>query len=186
MYTAIQRQQMLATAHDAIRHGLEMGTRIVLNHQHFGRELMQQRTCFVTLKIDDLLRGCIGSLTPSEPLIDNIAYNAYSAAFHDPRFDPLAPYELPLLETEISVLSDSQTIEFSSEQELLEQLRPHADGVILREHDLCGTFLPTVWQQLPQPEDFLRHLKSKVGLDEDYWSTTLTVERYTVESYSTK
>ena len=186
MYTAIQRQQMLVTAHEAIEHGLNLGTRIELDHRQFSPQLLQQRACFVTLKIDDLLRGCIGSLIASEPLIDNIAYNAFSAAFHDPRFDALEHFELPLLETEISILSDSETIICDSEQQLLERLRPDTDGLILRENELCGTFLPRVWQQLPDPQDFVRQLKSKIGLAEDYWSATLTAERYTVQSYSTK
>ncbi len=184
MYTAIERQQMLATTHDAIQHGLNLGTQIVLEHRKFGPSLLEYKASFVTLRIDDLLRGCIGSLTPSDPLIEDIACNAYNAAFNDPRFNSLEPFELALLDTEISILSDTEKLEFSSEQQLLDLIEVNTDGLILRENTLCSTFLPVVWQQLPNPEDFLRQLKSKAGLDEDYWSTTLTVERYTVESYS--
>jgi AmmeMemoRadiSam system protein A len=184
MYTAIQRQQMLSIAYDSIQHGLNLGTRIVLDLKKYSRDLQEHRACFVTLEIDELLRGCIGSLIAREPLVENIAYNAHSAAFHDPRFEPLQHDELPLLKISIAILSDSVPIAFSSEQELLEQIHPNIDGLILREGALCSTFLPAVWQQLPDPKDFLRHLKTKAGLDENYWSDSIRAERYRVVSIS--
>lgn len=186
MYSAIQRQQMLATAHDAIQHGLNLGTRIVLQHEHINADLFYPQACFVTLKIDNNLRGCIGTLTSAKPLIENIAYYAYSAAFEDPRFNRLAYDELAQLETEISILGKSQKMAFSSEQDLLQQLTPYTDGLIVRERDHCATFLPSVWQQLPEPATFLQHLKDKMGLPGNYWSDTISVERYSVISVTTK
>ncbi len=177
---------MLTTAHDSIQHGLNLGTRIELDQHTYGPDLLEHRASFVTLKIEGLLRGCIGSLKAQEPLINNIAYNAHSAAFHDPRFDSLEHDELALLKTEISILSATEALQFSSEQELLELIRPGIDGLIIKENNHCGTFLPAVWDQLPNADDFLRHLKNKADLTEDYWSNTLTIERYTVDSFSTQ
>lgn len=182
MYTAIRRQMMLSTARESIENGLYLGARIELDTSDTAEELLEHRATFITLKIDQHLRGCIGTLVAREPLIENIAYNAHSAAFHDPRFSPVCDSELKQLTIEVSILSETQAIEFFSQEDLLQQLRPGVDGLLLREGEYSGTFLPTVWEQIPEPDDFFWHLKNKAGLPEDYWSDTLTVERYTVES----
>jgi uncharacterized protein len=184
MYSAIQKQQMLTTAQEAIEHGLTLGTRLKPDHKPYHPELLAPAATFITLKIDGLLRGCIGSVHKREPLIDNIAYNAHSAAFNDPRFGPVDIDELTLLSIEISILSDCESLIFSSEQELIQQLRPGIDGLLIKEGEYSGTFLPTVWQQLNNAEDFTRELKIKAGLSQDYWSDSLSAERYHVHSFS--
>jgi AmmeMemoRadiSam system protein A len=138
----------------------------------------------VTLHLGKQLRGCIGSLQGYQPLIVDVAMNAFNAAFRDPRFLPMTESELPKISLDISVLSKSQPMHFSSEADLLSQLRPGIDGLIISDHGHRGTFLPSVWEQLPDPATFLSHLKTKAGLPTNYWSNTLTVQRYTTELIS--
>lgn len=140
--------------------------------------------CFVTLHLNRQLRGCIGSLTAYQPLIIDVTKNAYNAAFQDPRFKALTIEEYPHLELEISVLSTPQPLGFASEADLLTKLRPGIDGLILSDGAHRGTFLPSVWEQLPNPVDFLNHLKNKAGLPTNYWSDTISIENYTTELIS--
>ncbi|MGW8227546.1 MAG: AmmeMemoRadiSam system protein A, partial [Gammaproteobacteria bacterium] len=109
--------------------------------------------------------------------------NAYAAAFEDTRFPPLSAAEYDQLEYHISILNPAEAIEFESEADLLQQLQPGIDGLILEERGRRATFLPSVWESLPQAADFLRHLKMKAGLAPDYWSNTLHAQRYTVEDF---
>ncbi|ARN75999.1 AmmeMemoRadiSam system protein A [Oceanicoccus sagamiensis] len=186
MLSAIERQQLFSIVQESILHGLNLTTRIELDHQQYAPSLFAHRASFVTLKLDGLLRGCIGSVYATEPLIDNLAYNAHSAAFDDPRFLPVNQDEFPLLDIEFSILSEPETIDCRSEQDLLEQLRPGIDGLILTEGEHCATFLPTVWGQISDNSRFVYELKLKAGLEGDYWSDTLKAERYTVEHYRKK
>ena len=135
----------------------------------------------MTLHLHGNLRGCIGSLEAFRPLLIDVAENAYAAAFEDPRFDPLSVEEFGELEISISILSPSEPITFSSEEDLLQKIRPGIDGLILIEGRRRSTFLPAVWEDLPNPKDFLAHLKLKAGLPVDYWSNSLQVRRYTVQ-----
>ncbi len=183
MLSAIERQQLFSVVQEAILHGLNLSSRIELDHKQYAPSLLTPCATFVTLKMEGLLRGCIGSLYASEPLIDNLAHNAYNAAFEDPRFLPVNHDEYPLLDIDISLLSPPEAIEFESEQDLLEQLRPGIDGLILRDGDNSATFLPTVWGQISDTNRFVHELKLKADLAEDYWSDTLQAERYTVEQY---
>jgi AmmeMemoRadiSam system protein A len=115
-----------------------------------------------------------------------VAQNAYAAAFSDPRFPPLREGEFEELDIHISILSPAEAMHFTSEADLLQQLRPGEDGLVMEEGFRRGTFLPSVWEQLPTPELFLRHLKQKAGLPADYWSSTLEVSRYTTHSFGRK
>ncbi|MBI9019809.1 MAG: AmmeMemoRadiSam system protein A [Verrucomicrobia bacterium] len=144
-------------------------------------ELMEQRATFVTLTSDGNLRGCIGMLEACRPLAEDVAENAVAAAFHDPRFPPLSRDEFDDLQISISVLSPPGEMSFSSEADLLSQVRPGVDGLILQEGVRRGTFLPSVWEELPEKEMFFEHLKLKAGLPAGYWSETLRVFRYTTE-----
>lgn len=114
----------------------------------------------------------------------DVAENAFASAFRDPRFPPLAHFELADLIIEISVLGPSQPLSFTSEEELLRIIEPGRDGLILEDGTARGTFLPTVWESLPHPRDFLRHLKQKAGLGPDHWSEQIRVRRYRTESFS--
>jgi AmmeMemoRadiSam system protein A len=176
-----QQQQLLTLAKNSIKHGLATGKPLKVNLADFPAELTLHRATFVTLQKHQQLRGCIGMLTAVRPLVEDIADNAFSAAFRDPRFPPLTADELDELEIHLSILTPSEPITFSSEQDLLSQLQPDIDGLILQEGQLRGTFLPSVWEQLPEPKQFLRHLKQKAGLPPDYWSETIKVYRYRTE-----
>lgn len=144
-------------------------------------ELKEERATFVTLTIDGHLRGCIGMLEACRPLAEDVVENAVSAAFHDPRFPPLTQEEFDDLKISISVLSPPQEMNFSSEADLLSQIRPGVDGLILQEGFRRGTFLPSVWEELPDKEMFFEHLKLKAGLPAGYRSETLRVFHYTTE-----
>lgn len=145
-----------------------------------------QRHCgtFVTLKIGEQLRGCIGSLSPTESLIDGVRHNALQAAFHDPRFPPLRAAELPRVNIEVSVLTDPRPLAYDGADDLLAKLRPHVDGVTLGKGFARATFLPQVWEQLPRAEDFLSHLCMKAGLEADEWRRgELEIETYQVQYF---
>ena len=141
--------------------------------------LREIRATFVTLLADGELRGCIGSLVADRPLVEDVARSAYRAAHHDPRFPPVTPAEAAALEIHVSVLSPAEPMSFDSEADLLAQLRPGVDGLILEDGTMRATFLPDVWESLPEPADFLAQLKKKAGLPVDHRSGTLRVSRYT-------
>ena len=178
-----QRETLLEVARASILNGLREGYPLPVNPQDFDPALQQQRASFVTLNRHGQLRGCIGHLQAIQPLVKDVAENAYSAAFNDNRFPPLSEQEFRDIDIHISVLSPAQPMEFDSEGDLLQQLRPGVDGLILEDGYYRGTFLPSVWEQLPSPELFLAHLKQKAGLPPNYWSDTLRVSRYTTESF---
>jgi AmmeMemoRadiSam system protein A len=146
-------------------------------------ELQEKRATFVTLTINGDLRGCIGMLEACRPLAEDVAANACAAAFEDPRFEPLSQKELERTDIHISVLSAPEELEFSSEADLLAQIRPGVDGLILQDGCRRGTFLPSVWEELPDQDLFLMHLKMKAGLPNTYWSDTLRIFRYTAEYF---
>lgn len=139
--------------------------------------------CFVTLTQGGELRGCIGSLVAHRPLHEDLRANALAAAFTDPRFPPLSRFDLDAVRVEVSLLSPLESLEFSSEAELLAQLRPGVDGVVLSYRHLRGTFLPQVWEELPDPRDFLAHLKRKAGLPAVFWPEGMEAQRYTVSKW---
>lgn len=139
---------------------------------------------FVTLTIDNQLRGCIGNLTASVPLVTGIRDNALNAAFHDPRFSPLGNEELDLIRIEVSVLTEAVKLEYRDADDLLAKLRPGIDGVILKKGFASATFLPQVWDQLPQPEQFLTNLCMKAGLPATKWRDgDLEIKVYQVQSF---
>jgi AmmeMemoRadiSam system protein A len=140
---------------------------------------------FVTLTIDGQLRGCIGNLTANESLTTGVRRNAINAAFHDPRFSPLSASELDCVSIEVSILSEPRPLVYREVSDLLKKLRPHIDGVILRKDTASATFLPQVWEQLPQPQDFLKHLCLKAGLASDAWQhSELEVSTYQVQYFA--
>jgi len=173
-------------AWQSIRYGLATGNPLKVEPDQFEAPLSEPGASFVTLHIGEQLRGCIGSLQAHRPLICDIAENAFSAAFRDPRFPPLKDTELRSIGLDISVLSQAERMAFDSEQQLLKQIRPNVDGLILKDGNYRGTFLPTVWKSLPDARQFLQHLKLKAGLPTDHWSDKLEVWRYTTESFGDK
>jgi AmmeMemoRadiSam system protein A len=138
---------------------------------------------FVTLTRNGELRGCIGSLEARRPLREDVRANALAAALRDPRFPPLSPREWHDVRVEVSLLSPPQHLPVRSEEEAWQKLRPHVDGVILEYGPYRSTFLPQVWEQLPEPDRFLAHLKRKAGLPWDFWAPQVRLFRYTVDKW---
>jgi AmmeMemoRadiSam system protein A len=172
---------LLDLARSSIQHGLQTGRPLKVKLADYPAELTERRATFVTLQKHHQLRGCIGMLEAVRPLVEDIAENAFLAAFQDPRFPPLADDEFDELDIHLSILTTATPLAFTSEQDLINQLQPGIDGLILEEGHRRGTFLPSVWEQLPEPEQFLRHLKQKAGLAPDYWSETIRIYRYRTE-----
>lgn len=150
---------------------------------HAEGGLRQCRGAFVTLTLRQQLRGCIGTLEASEPLAETVADCARGAALRDPRFRPVREEELAELDLEVSVLTIPQAMRISERSDLLQQLRPRTDGLLLEHGRRRSTFLPQVWEQLPEPEVFLSQLLEKAGLPADYWSGGLRFSRYQSTSF---
>jgi len=183
MLTDDQRHLLIDIAKASIESGLKNGRPLAVSLTQMPAELTLDRATFVTLEKQGQLRGCIGMLVAHRPLAEDVAHNSFSAAFSDPRFPPLAEDELKDLSIHISILSPSEPIICQSEAELVAQLRPTIDGLILDDGQHRATFLPSVWESLPEPIDFIHHLKMKAGLSANYWSTELQAYRYTTESF---
>jgi AmmeMemoRadiSam system protein B/AmmeMemoRadiSam system protein A len=139
---------------------------------------------FVTLRLDGELRGCIGTLEAEHPLRHDVARNARNAAMRDPRFEPLGEQELAGLSIEVSLLSTPEPLSFADEEDLARQVEARHHGLVLEYGRHRSTFLPQVWEQLPDARDFLRHLKAKAGLPPDFWSEGIRVSCYAVEKWS--
>ena len=182
-YSESQRKQLIKLARDSIAWGLDHARPLDVSVREYDEELQRKAACFVTLHKNGELRGCIGSLEAHRPLVEDVSENAFAAAFRDPRFFALQDDEFDQLSLSISVLTPAQPMQFSSEQDLIAQLRPGVDGLILQEGYHRGTFLPSVWEQLPDPHQFLQHLKMKAGLSPDHWSDQIEVSRYQTESF---
>jgi hypothetical protein len=170
---------LLAIARGAI--GAELGLPIRGEHTH--EALARPAATFVTLTQYGDLRGCIGTLEAYRPLGADVRANAVAAAFRDPRFLPLAVDEFETTAVEVSVLSHSEPIRVVDEAGLRSELRPGVDGVIIQYGHHRATFLPQVWDALPEPRRFLAELKQKAGLSADFWSAAMNVSRYTVTKY---
>jgi hypothetical protein len=181
VYDAAERAALLALAAESIAAGLRGARFEVQLHEHPER-LRETRASFVTINRHGRLRGCIGTLEARRALVMEVVAMAHAAAFSDPRFPPLGAEEFAEIDIHISVLSPREPMQFADEMQLLAQLRPGIDGLLLEAGQRRGTFLPSVWEQLPEPAEFLRRLKIKAGLAESYWSSGISVSRYTAES----
>ena len=177
------RERLRSLARASIEHGLEKDRPLEVVLQEWPAAAREKRSSFVTLELEGRLRGCIGALEPTRPLAQDVSINAFAAAFRDPRFSPLTTFDYPGIELHVSVLSAIEPLEVRSEAELLRQLRPGVDGLILEEGERRGTFLPAVWRSLPQPVDFVDQLRAKAGLPPGYWSDELCAFRYTTEEF---
>lgn len=168
---------LLAIAREAIAHAL-LGSR-----ERAWPDFAEPGASFVTLRLGGELRGCIGSLEAHRPLAEDVRCNAVAAALRDPRFPPLSAAELGSLSIEVSELTPIEPIVWSSQSEALAALRPFEDGVVLEHGPHRATFLPQVWEQLPQPADFLRRLAEKAGLPAGFWHPELRLYRYGVRKW---
>ena len=145
--------------------------------------LAEPGASFVTLTRQGELRGCIGTLEAHRPLGLDVRENAVAAAFRDPRFMPLTRVEFDEIRVEVSVLSPSEILVVASEEHALAILRPNVDGVVFEYRHYRSTFLPQVWEQLPEPAEFMAHLKRKAGLPMDFWAEEVRLSRYTVSKW---
>lgn len=172
---------LLEVARGSIEHGVRHGRPLPVDPERHPAALRERRATFVTLERGGELRGCTGSLEASWPLIEGVARTAFRSAFHDPRFPPVEAAELAELDLHLSILGPLEPLEVASEEELLQRLRPGVDGLVLREGDALGIFLPQVWERLPEPFRFVAELKRKAGLAPDHWSGRIELQRYQVE-----
>ncbi len=177
-------KSLLGLAAIAIKHGLKNGKPLQTDTDGSPDELTQPGACFVTLKRNGKLRGCIGTSEAHRALILDVAENAFRAAFKDPRFPALSADELDGLELSISVLGPKAPMAFSGEADFLGQLRPGIDGLIIEDKSRRALFLPSVWGQLPDVKNFVEHLKVKAGLTKDHWSGTFKAWRFRAEEIS--
>lgn len=172
-------QELLALARSAIARSFGDDT----PETPVADSLRQPGAAFVTLTQQGRLRGCIGSLEAWRPLADDVRENAVAAAFRDPRFPPLAQEELVNTRVEVSLLGKPEAMRFSGEADALAQMRPNIDGIIFECNGRRSTFLPQVWEQLPEPPQFMAHLKQKAGFPPDFWSPDVKLWRYGVDKW---
>jgi AmmeMemoRadiSam system protein A len=158
-----------------VRHGWRPNT------DQFSPELQQPGAAFVTLRLDGRLRGCIGQLVATEPLVNCVADRARAAALDDPRFPPVTPGELPFLEVEVSVLADPEPFDVESYDELIRTVRPGVDGLVVEASGHRATFLPAVWDDLPSQTEFVDALWRKAGLRPGDWPKGIRMSRYTAQ-----
>jgi AmmeMemoRadiSam system protein A len=170
---------LLSRARNAITADFDMPAQQEPEHA----ALEQPGATFVTLTQNGNLRGCIGSLEAWRPLDADVRANARAAAFRDPRFNPLSRDELPHTRVEVSLLTQPVPLNFTDEADAICQLRPNVDGMIFEYHGRRGTFLPQVWESLPEPHEFFAHLKQKAGFAAGFWSPEVKLYRYEVQKW---
>ncbi len=185
--TQEEKDYLLTLARHAMTTAVIGKMRMHVEDSEVPAGLRQKGASFVTLTIAGELRGCIGSLEAYQPLYQDVQQHAVEAALEDYRFQPVTEEELPLISIEISRLTAPEPLPYTSPTSLTGLLRPHQDGVILRDGARRATFLPQVWEQLPQPAMFLSHLCQKMGASPDLWrQKLLEVSIYRVEEFSEK
>ena len=174
-------RRLLELARSAVEHGAATGRALEVDPQDYPLALRRPGAAFVTLRVGGELRGCTGELEAWRPLVASVAHHAHSAAFRDPRFPPLAPGELGGLDLHISVLGPLERVEARSEGELLTALTRGLDGLLIDDGLHRATFLPAVWESLPEAQEFVRELLHKAGLARGSWPIGMRAWRYRVE-----
>jgi AmmeMemoRadiSam system protein A len=180
-----EKQILMRLAREALECGVKGGKLPAVDLEGLPPPLREKGASFVTLTtIDGNLRGCIGALEAYQPLAEDVREHAVAAALQDPRFPPVQPSELNGIRLEVSRLTEPVELEYSSSEDLLTKLRPHVDGVILRDGFRRATFLPQVWEKIPDPVEFLGNLCYKLGVDPDAWCRKhFTIQIYQVEEF---
>ncbi len=181
MFSLEDKKNLLHIANQSISYGLNHHRPLPIDIGDYPT-ILQQQACFVTLKINNQLRGCIGSLEAYQALVTDVANNAYAAAFNDPRFPAVSNSDYSQLHYHISVLTPPEDFPVTSESDLISKLQPGEDGLIISDKGHRATFLPSVWESLSDPQQFVNELKRKAGLPVDYWSDTMQVQRYQAEN----
>jgi AmmeMemoRadiSam system protein A len=182
--TSEEKQVLLRLARSAVERAAHGEEPPPINPDVLTPHLREPAASFVTLTINGDLRGCIGALEPSMPLIEDVRDHAAAAALDDPRFMPVRPDELERIDIEVSRLTVPGVLDYADSADLLARLRPGIDGVILREGRRRATFLPQVWEKLPDKAAFLDQLCAKMGVATDSWRQRhLEVLTYQVEEF---
>jgi AmmeMemoRadiSam system protein A len=182
-----EKQILLRLAREAMEYAVKRKKLPALDMNSLTPHLRENRASFVTITIDDELRGCIGALDAYQPLAEDVREHAIAAALEDPRFPPVVESELNRIKLEVSSLTVPQLLEYSSGEDLLVKLNPRVDGVILKDGRRRATFLPQVWEKIPDPADFLDQLCAKMGARENLWrDSKLLVYVYQVEEFHEK
>jgi len=166
------------------RQGFAAGAPLRVSLDDCEPELREPLAVFVTLTQNGELRGCVGTLEARSALAQAVADSAFNSAFRDRRFAPLGEDELERTRIEISVLSTMHDMPVESRAELLRELRPGVDGLVIEDRGLRATFLPKVWESLPAAEDFVGHLMLKAGFDAGHWSASVRLQRYTTLTFA--
>ncbi|MGB8980551.1 MAG: AmmeMemoRadiSam system protein A [Anaerolineales bacterium] len=167
--TIAEQKILLRLAREAMERGVRGEKLPPLDRAALSPNLLEEGSSFITLTEHGQLRGCIGSLEPYQPLAEDVREHAVAAALQDPRFPPLQPEEVGRIEIEVSRLTRPVPLEYKDATDLLTRLRPHIDGVILRDGFRRATFLPQVWEKIPDPAEFLGNLCYKMGVSSDAW-----------------
>jgi len=175
---------LLSLARTTIKTSLSNADQPQIDWKDLPEKFQQQMGTFVTITIDENLRGCIGHIIPRETVVEGIRENAINAAFRDPRFPPLTEKEFDEVKIEISILTPPRELSYTDAEDLLNKLRPGVDGVIIKKGYQEATFLPQVWDQLPDKQEFLSHLCMKAGLSYDSWrKEKLQISTYQVQAF---
>lgn len=179
-----EKQTLLRVAREAMEHAVRRNKLPPLDKSLFTPQLVENGASFVTLTLNSELRGCVGALEAYQSLIEDVREHAVAAALEDPRFHPVSESELNRIKLEVSRLSAPYPLEYSSSEDLRMKLRPHVDGVILKDEYRRATFLPQVWEKIPNTADFLDHLCAKMGVKRNLWQIKkLQVFIYQVEEF---
>ena len=184
MLERADRSRLLGLARRSIAIGARGAGSGPLPQEQWPPALIEPRATFVTLTAGEELRGCRGTVEPQRPLFEDVWQNAWASAYTDPRFWPVAEDEVASLTVVISVLSALEPIAARSETEVIESLEPGLDGLVLRCGHSGATFLPVVWETLPDPRAFVTHLKTKAGWRSSFWSADMLALRYRTETFS--
>ena len=179
-----EKSILLEIARESIQAATNMEDLPELHLTDYSEALRQEGASFVTLTIGKRLRGCIGTLEAYQPLVFDVQEHAVAAATQDYRFSPVKPEEIPMLTIEVSHLTPTRPLEYEDWQDLISMLRPGVDGVLIKDKIRRATFLPQVWEKVPDPSDFLTHLCYKMGAPGDLWKRNkLQVFTYQVEEF---
>ena len=179
-----EQKALLRLAREALERGVRGERFPPLDSSSLTPRLQESGATFITLTRDGQLRGCIGTLEPYQPLAEDVREHTVAAALEDPRFPPVSERELDRIKIEVSRLTRPVPLEYRDADDLLSKLRPHVDGVILRDGPRRSTFLPQVWEKIPDPAEFLENLCYKMGADPHLWRKKhLEVLVYQVEEF---
>lgn len=181
--TLAEQHQLKDIAAAAIEFGLQHDRPPRPDISHLPPLLRETGACFVTIYKQGELRGCIGTLIAHRTLADDANDNGFAAAFNDPRFEPMKPTEWTHCQLHLSVIGEPQPVFVKNQQDLLNKLTPGVDGVILSSGNKQATFLPQVWEQLPDKQQFIDQLKQKAGLPPNEWPVNMQVQLYQTQSF---